>query len=119
MKRIFSSPYQPNSKPYFSTDTVLEPWVLLSEANYYKVGQRQLFIDWKNKCLSTQDKDSIDFSDLWTDEEVTQISKDLKDLPAKPWLDFSNWYSKEYKCDCGGKVAKTTCANWCTLKGGK
>lgn len=23
------------------------------------------------------------------------------------------------KCDCGAKVAKTTCANWCSTKGGK
>lgn len=69
------------------------------------------------------DKDSIDgrdeYDSIWDDDEITEITKKLN-APgvAYPWLDFSSWKPKTYDCDCGAKVAKTTCATWCSKNKG-
>lgn len=56
--------------------------------------------------------DDEDPIELFSDEEV----KKLKDSLNQPWLDFSLWKPREFRCDCGAKVAKTTCAFWCSTR---
>lgn len=74
----------------------------------------------KGKIIA--DRDAIDGRDFWDDEEITEIVRDLnKDgisvQPSTyPWLDFANWAPKERTCDCGGKTAKTTHAEYCSTR---
>lgn len=70
----------------------------------------QKAIDEFNKASEAVDK-QLEFSfmndkdpvDLWDDEEITQIVKELNVKPSKPWFDLSSWYPKEYKCTCGSE----------------
>lgn len=56
--------------------------------------------------------------DPWDDEELTEVIEYLNKngMPKEPWLDFSGWAPKEYKCDCGAAKAGTTHIDWCSTR---